>query len=536
MNGHRTRADGSWFSRSAARRRRAVTVGATAVGVLAVSAAAALPAGADSRVAPANNLIVGSGSQADYPLALSLDALFDQAPGCPLVTSTGVQPLDFSCTSTTLGQSTLTPQENAGYTENPVNDSVTEQSPVGSNLGITQLQDQGAHGVTSTVPVANDINYARDSRAAKSSDLKGLNFVAYAVDALSWFHYTKVGGAKSASGKVKDLSKADLIGIWNGTIDNWSQVGGSNAPIVVYTDPEGAGTQSTWKNYLGFDPSTPSNAVNCAVAGTGGLAGTNCAGPEIISQDEDAQIGTTPALQSGQTQLTVGGVTFTSAAQIQADAIFYFDHGNFEVSCGAKGKSPSCGGSPLSAGTQVALGTIDSVPLSEGNILNGTWPVARYLYTVYSNGSNANIPEASAPTLNYVSENGFLCKPQTLDQSANTASTSNQIEDPSTGTWYRTEIANAILAQGFYPISSGLSSGTVTSTPIDEQAVTHGARSLLTALDNPSDPTHTKAYGEIYQEGADTGLSYATNDAAQDTNGQAIGFCLVTSTDGNANS
>jgi len=530
MNSHRARVEDPRTSTGLGRRRRAA-LGVSVVTTLAVVAGVAPSVGA-SIVPPANSFIVGSGSQADYPLALSFDSLFDQSPGCAMVVNSGTQPLDFSCTSATLGNPLLNAQENAGYTENPANDVAAEQSPLGSNIGLTQLQDQGSHGVGAPVPVANDVSYARDSRAVKSSDLKGLNFAAFAVDAVSWFHYTKVGGASSASKKLSDLTSTQLQGIYNGTIDNWSQVGGASAPIVVYSQPEGAGTQSTWKNFLGFDPSSGSEPVNCAVAGSGGSAGTNCAGPEIITQDEDAQIGSTPALQSGQTQLTVGGTTYTSAAQIQGNAIFFFDHGNFEVTCGPKGKGPNCGGSPLPSGTSVALGTINGIPLTEASILGGAWPVPRFLYSVYSNGSNANITEATAATLNYVSEAGFLCKPQTLDQSANTA-TANQIEDPATGAWYRTEIANAIVAQGFYPLSSGMGSGTVTTTPIDEGPVTHGATALLDALNNPNQAG--TAYGEIFQDGHDSGLSYAPRDSAVLGNGDGLGFCLVTTSDPNSN-
>ena len=75
----------------------------------------------------------------------------------------------------------------------------------------------------------------------------------------------------------------------------------------------------------------------------------------------------------------------------------------------------------------------------------------RDLYNVYSNGTfpvskNAEFgfPAATPATINYVSEIGFLCKPQITLKGA-------KVIDPSTGVWYRTEIANVIKSQGFIP-------------------------------------------------------------------------------------
>ena len=68
-----------------------------------------------------------------------------------------------------------------------------------------------------------------------------------------------------------------------------------------------------------------------------------------------------------------------------------------------------------------------------------TFPVTRGLYNVYNN-STAIVPSSQA-TLNFTSEYGFLCK----------AGTKTDI-DPSTGVGFRTDIENAITAQGFFPL------------------------------------------------------------------------------------
>ena len=68
-----------------------------------------------------------------------------------------------------------------------------------------------------------------------------------------------------------------------------------------------------------------------------------------------------------------------------------------------------------------------------------TFPVTRGLYNLYNN-SSATVPSNQA-TLNFMSEDGFLCK----------SSTKTDI-DPQTGVAYRTEIEAAITANGFFPL------------------------------------------------------------------------------------
>lgn len=550
-------------SRPGAHRRRAVVVLSSLAGALAVVTASAVPAGAlpgTGNQPPANNLIVGTGAQANYNLSQSLDTLFNDAPGCQLTESVSgtPEPLDYECTDpVTEGSPTLTPQQNAGYTENPINDVSVEEPAIGSGSGVIQLTLQQ----TTTEPVAENDNYVRSSSsiaALGTTAVGGLNFVAFADDGLSWFHFTTVGGSNSSSQSVTNLTKAQLVGIYNGTIDNWSQLGGANAPIIVYSAPEGSGLQKTFALWLGFDPSKATNPVNCAVAGSGGLAGTQCAGPEIVFQDEDAQIGTTPEVNGSQ--LTVGGVNFGNSANgsenvtaLQSDSAFYFSVGYYGVTCGKGGKKKTasdCGGSPLPSGTANALGQISGATPNEASILEGTWPIERQVFNVYSNGFGS-FPEATPATLNYVSEAGFICKPQTLDQSNDnlpkkvTQTTSNTIEDPNTGLWYEDEIQTAIEAAGFYPITGGASQGKVTDVPVDEGSVDHGAMSLLAATNGVSGT----GYGEIWQNQpisppgnsagyqlTDLHLDYATADNAvvpaggPGTPGHPLGFCEVTST------
>jgi ABC-type phosphate transport system substrate-binding protein len=490
-------------------------LGGSLAGAAVIAAGFAMPAGAVDTPG-ANTIIVGTGSSTTYSMMQQLDVLFNSAPGCqqfvPFPSATTPQNLDFEC---------VAPPTVADNPENPFNDVSVQEPALGSSNGIAELEDSGAHGATATnngtsINVFQGVDYARSSRDKGTADLQGLNFVAYARDGVSWFHYTSVKGTASASAGVTNLSQNQLQEIYDGQIDNWSQVGGASAPIVVFSAQEGSGTQSTWKTFLGFDPVTE-NTVNCKVpSSTIGTAGTNCVGPGVIFENEDAQIAT-KAFSSVPSQATYvhgnaklwgtsGGKNIIPSNQtMESDGIFFFSFGKYSASC-ARNSGKDCGGSLLQTGTTNALGQIGGVTPNESNILRGTFPVDRFLYNVYSNGSNSNIPQANGAALNYVSEQGFICKPQ----NATTL-------DPATGKNYLAEIQSIIETQGFFPLSGGMNSGTVDTTTIDEGSVPHPASSLAPLQG---------------------GGRYAAFDAkTTDPNtGDPDGYCEVFSTDGNANS
>ncbi|MEI7963360.1 MAG: hypothetical protein WCI42_05975, partial [Verrucomicrobiota bacterium] len=122
----------------------------------------------------------------------------------------------------------------------------------------------------------------------------------------------------------------------------------------------------------------------------------------------------------------------------------------------------------------------------------------RLLYNVYANGSNANLGAASAATMNFVGENGFLCRPDTVTDI-----------DATTGVSYRSEINAAILSEGFYPISAGASTGVINTTPVDMGTLSH-----------PAAGTTSASKYAPYTDGRST----------------TSGFCLPFTTDGNSGS
>lgn len=547
--------------------------GAVAVAAIATafgSLAAATPAGATSSLtAPGNATIVGAGSATTYDVMVKLGTLFNAATTCdlyqPSTASSAVTPQDFSCVATANPNQTSPAIYGASVARTPVNpfgDVALQEPPVGSSVGIKILSNQGSKGeagITSggqAISVANNVNYARSSRTIKTTDYKGLNFVAYAKDGISWTHYVSTGATKAVatpSAAVTNLTKAQLQGVFNtGATNNWSQVGGSAAPIIVFSAQVGSGTWDSWGGYVAstasYKTSDPTNKVNCYDTSDQ----STCQGPAVIFENQTATLGlsslpvklqspnadvlshfglssaTITATGSTKTGITAptacsqwiwgctaGKVTGSKAPfsqtytlntptddSVKADAIYFSSTGKYNYQCSlkaTKSKIDTCGGTQAGAGYLYKLGNIEGVEPTQANVLMSTFPSTRFLFNVYSNGSNAQIPASSAASLNFIGEQGFLCRPGTTSDI-----------DGATGASYRSEINAAILSEGFYPISAGMSGGTVNTTPVAMATLAHPA------------------------SGVTSGTKYAPYTDGRDSSGN--GFCIVGSTDQNANS
>ncbi|HEY5108807.1 MAG TPA: hypothetical protein VII96_04280, partial [Acidimicrobiales bacterium] len=160
----------------------------------------------------------------------------------------------------------------------------------------------------------------------------------------------------------------------------------------------------------------------------------------------------------------------------------------FTTTCAGKnGKKVVCAGTPTN--DNVTFGAIDGVTASKATVQGTgggagvTFPITRGLYNEYNNSSAAH-PSDQA-TLNFIGENGFLCK----------SSTGAEV-DPQTGVVYRAEIEASITANGFFPLD-----------------VTGGSF----------------AEGSVPNPGTITDAGYAVSDnAAGNTGATGNGFCLVT--------
>jgi ABC-type phosphate transport system substrate-binding protein len=327
--------------------------------------------------------IVGSGSDASYKPTTALDTLYNQSAGCNTIVTSGVQPLDYSCLADTTG--TI-------KTENYAHDLVSEEFPLGASNGIAQL-------------CANlgNVSFARNTRAVKSSDCTGLHFVSFARDGLAWECF-------GTCHNVTNLTKVQLQGIYGDcSINNWSQVGGTAGPIVVYGVNPGSGVKSNFNSYLGITDDT-----HCAPAD----------GKHVIKQNENASI---------------------LANHDQANAIFYFSIASWLTQIKPHPDTSK-------------LGNLESVVPSQANISNGTYPLGfneGFVYCKASTGASPCPKPATAATLRYVNETtGWICK-----GSAAAPHLAAHANDATTHVNYRTEIEQTLAFSGLVPITYGPTGG-----------------------------------------------------------------------------
>lgn len=530
-------------------------------------------------------------------------------PGSATLTATGTAPSSFSGIAS--GENVYGPDQGiptgATVSGTPSSTSLTLSAAVSATFNggaaITESvtfstgTQTGSRG-GNTAPV----DAARSSRApnlGSSGDDEGLNFVAYAMDGVSWLHWTSYNGSATPSSTVSNLSLTQIDEIFTDTLSctvggtmytmNWICVGGTNAPMDVYWAQNGSGTEGTWQNMLGlpssgnpgtyfpgiaanhviFENETESITANDGVthegakyaiffvsAGkystvcdpSGGYCGTAPAGfPGGTLQLGDINgIPADPATIAAQLPssgpVTVSGVTVTSgsaALKVTAPASFpdtVLATDTVSGSCIPAGATLTV----VKSATKVKISPIPSSSCSSDSVTftpPAVFPGDRLLYNVYSDGSNTNIGVTSDPALNVVSEDGFLCKP----------STSTDI-DPNTGDTYRSEIDSVITSQGFYPLPLGVETGSYTAPSPDSATASYGGNPIPT-------PAWNELGGSAYNSSNETGSPYFFPSTDTDTDnsavsgmytvngssvtataGDPVGYCLVLSTDSAENS
>jgi len=107
----------------------------------------------------------------------------------------------------------------------------------GSGTGIAAL-------INGTVDLAQSSRPMKDKEKADAEKNRGakLNETPVALDALAVFVH--------ASNPVHELSIDQIKGIYTGKTTNWSQVGGKNAPIVIYGRENSSGTYEYFKEHV----------------------------------------------------------------------------------------------------------------------------------------------------------------------------------------------------------------------------------------------------------------------------------------------
>ena len=130
---------------------------------------------------------------------------------------------------------------------------------VGSSAGVEQV-------------IAGAVNIGNASRALKDSEIEsGAVENVVAIDG--------IGVITDNSNTVNNISKEELIGLFTGTISNWSQLGGPNQPVVVVGRESGSGTRGAFEEILGVeDQCVYSNEINS----TGGVMAKVASTPGAI--------------------------------------------------------------------------------------------------------------------------------------------------------------------------------------------------------------------------------------------------------------
>lgn len=361
--------------------RRLLAIGGALGSALALATVATVSASTGG--GPIAQRVQGSGSDTTQILMMHLDGLYMVSEGCEQLGSP--QPLDFSCEAPDPTGTILS--------ENYEHDQLQEADFLGSSVGITQVCTQGQAGTAA-------VDFARSSRGTKTSDCKGLHFVAYARDGISLEAYND-GTAASGIDAMNNpdplctglgfcLTQAQIQGVYkNCTITNWSQVGGQNLTMQIYTPQSGSGTRSQFETFVGTSDSSA-----CIVA--------------------DGQ----PA--SHYTNVPENQNTGIAAAD-KTTAIFPFSYAIFDTEV-----STSITNTPGYNLTKID-GVAPTVSPSGGTIgcVGGVppgctaFPYSRYVYNVFCASNAAGTcgdpagtgHVATQPTINYVGEEGWLCKP-----------------------------------------------------------------------------------------------------------------------------
>jgi len=369
--------------------------------------------------------IYGGGSDTTEWMMQGLGDLYANAPGCNQLHSP--QPLDGSCPNSAT--------ENPANFTNYFHDVPVERYFVGSSGGVNALCQTGTSGVSL-------VNFARSSRvplpaSAGGSDCSGLHFVGYARDGITWECFPTVSGSgcKSLVSGTNSLTTVQLKDIFvNCTVTNWDQIGGSNVPIDVYVPQANSGSGITWAAALGVTLAAGQTLDQCIPSPFNTNPGQP--GSHISPENTNSLIVTNGDQANAIFPYSVG--------------VYHHTYGLTAFSCPLPSSNPVCDGS--------SLGAINGKKPTNTLILDGKFPVGRYLFNVYcaASGGCGTANVAPADVTNFVGEQGFICQ----DESAFPSGAGGQ--DPFTGKPYRSapvsgkpagEIPTMITNFGFVPLN-----------------------------------------------------------------------------------
>ncbi|MFI3312580.1 MAG: phosphate ABC transporter substrate-binding protein [Eubacteriales bacterium] len=163
------------------------------------------------------------------------------------------------------------------------------------DVTITYDPTGSSTGVKSAADGSYDIGLAsRDVKDSETEELKTVGTV-FAIDGIAIIVNT--------SNAVSDLTVEDVAAIADGTITNWSELGGADAPIVLIGREAGSGTRDGFESIIGVEECVYEQEL----ASTGGVIGAVQQNPNAIGYASVA------AVEDTVTALTIEGVEATEA-------------------------------------------------------------------------------------------------------------------------------------------------------------------------------------------------------------------------------
>lgn len=196
--------------------------------VMALISSVVLAAGAVSGCA-------GAGSETTAEASGGTEADTAAADTETAGTAAATETADLSGSVSMVGSTSMEKLANAlseAFMEKYPNVTVTAEF-VGSGAGVEAV-------INGTADIGNSSRNLKDEEKAKgvAENIVAIDGIAVVVDN---------GNA------VEDLTKQQLSDIYSGTLNNWKDVGGNDAPIVVVGREAGSGTRSAFEEILGLE-------------------------------------------------------------------------------------------------------------------------------------------------------------------------------------------------------------------------------------------------------------------------------------------
>lgn len=152
--------------------------------------------------------------------------------------------------------------------EKILHDMIDEFTALNPDVTINYTGTGSSAGISDTLSGANDIGASsRNIKDTEKTD--GLEVVTFAYDGIAV--------AVNPANTVEDITTEDLAKIFSGEITNWSQVGGSDADIIVVSREGASGTRSAFEELIGVEDAGGLTENATVVEGNGNVQ-TNVAG------------------------------------------------------------------------------------------------------------------------------------------------------------------------------------------------------------------------------------------------------------------